>query len=703
MPTGPIRLCYTAADIREAEQFLMESVLISNDIETNPDAGFMTVNGYSGLLKSGEIRSFVFPMYLSKNHQSGSPQELPAMMRVMERVNASGIPFTFHNGPYDLFWQVRYALPVLNYAYDSMSMFWAFWPELPKDLAFVSSILLDDYQYWKGDRKSEDFTEYLIYNGKDVDRTLRNTIALIEMLRRNERARINWMHAHLRVLLVLGMSMKGMRADEERLAVHGAKLTETATAALERVRYLVSDPEFNPGSPVQKIDLLYRKLGIRPRNEKGRFVSDIKDASSGAVAMRAMRSEHPIFKRVVTGIAEAIEPAKQISNVINIKRAFGRIYTAYNGVGTTTSRLSSSETPIGVGSNLQNLRDSYRDWIVADDDSVLLDIDLSAGDDVFVTFESGDPRKIELFRSGRDTHSANATLFFPHWTYDQVVDGKKAGDRRVTHPITGIRQITKKLSHGCNYLMAALTLLMTAGRDAVVGAAKELGYADAGIWSQEKLVEFCLSRELLYRRHYTRFARSGPDSWYTDLRTEFAETGGFTTPFLYYQRFLGDKDDDNVLRALAATAGQAGTAGRINMAMEEMAFGLIPERFRDAPNPDAGQTPLPVNESNHGASLRLQTHDSLTFNIRLTHPNWREGIHNIFTSMRRPVVVRNKLTGRLEEFRLNIESGGGYRWGKAMVDVKSSTAIEFEQKLPEMILNHPDELRLRKVLERAGV
>lgn len=709
MPTGPIRLCYTAADIKQAEEFLMESILIANDIETNPEAGFITVNGYCGILKSGEVRSWVFPFYLSKSHRSGSPAELPRMFKVMERVNASGIPFTFHNGPYDLFWENRYALPVRNYAYDSMSMFWALWPELPKDLAFVSSILLDDYQYWKGDRKSEDFTEYLIYNGKDVDRTLRNTIELVKILQERPAALQNWIHAHLRVLLCIGMSMKGLVADEVRLGEHAVTLDKLASDALARVRYLVADPGFNPNSPPQKIDLLYNKLGIKLRNEKGKFVSKISDASSGAVALRAMRSEHPLFKRVVNGITEAIEPAKQISNVIGIKRAFGRFYTAYNGVGTTTSRLSSSETPISVGTNAQNIRAEYRDWIVADIDSVLLDIDLSAGDDVFVTFESGDPKKIELFRSGKDTHAQNATLFFPHWTYDMVIEGKRAHDTdlalymRVNHPITGIRQITKKLSHGCNYLMAAMTLLMTAGRDAIVGAAKELGYADAGFWNQERLVEFCLSRETLYRKHYTRFARSGPSSWYTDLKTEFVASGGFTTAFNYYQRFLGDHNDDAVLRALAATAGQAGTAGRINMAMEEVVFGVIPRSFRDAPNPDAGSMALPVNEQTHGVSLRLQTHDSLTFNICLSHGNWREGVDRIFTIMRRPVVIRNKLTGSLEEFRLNIESGVGYRWGKGMVDIKRNSLEDFEKSLVEAIQVHPQELRLQKLLSHASV
>lgn len=681
MTTAPIMIVQSRYDAAEAEDWLMDSVLISNDVETLPKRGFMNIDGYSGLHRNGHIRNFVFPFYVDKNHQMGTAHDLEYFFPTMARVSASGIPFTFHNGAYDLFWKNRYGLPVANYAYDSMTMFWSLWPELPKDLAFVSSILLDDYVYWKGDAKTEDWFTYCEYNGKDNDRTLRNTLKLIDLLTRDTRAAQNFIHAHMRVLIGLGMSMKGVRSDEQRLAEHGVTLKKSAEEALSRLRYLVADDEFNPNSPKQKTQLLYEMLGARFRNERGRFVKKLEDASSGAVALRAMRSDHPVFRRVANGILEAIEPAKQISNVLGIKRPpWHRFYTAYNGVGTTTTRFSSSETPIGLGTNAQNIRADYRDWLVADSgtdesdpDAVLLDIDLSAGDDVFVSFESADPDKIELFRSGKDTHALNTTLFFPTWTYEEVVRLKKLNDKRVTHPITGIRQITKKLSHGCNYLMAALTLLMTAGREAIVAAAKEVGYDNAGLWTQERLAEFCASREALYRNHYTRFRRTGPDSWYTDLRNEAIETGGFTTPFGYYQRFLGDAWEDGVLRALAATAGQAGTAGRINMAMEELVLGVRTYEFRDAPAPDGLESPLRVDQRNHGVSLRLQTHDSLTFNVSLKHPNWEEGVDNIFRVMKRPVVIRNKLTGGLETFALNIESGVGYRWGKGMEDIKSNS------------------------------
>lgn len=684
-----IRIVMGKDDAKGAEAFLSESILISCDIETDPKAGLITVVGYSGLHRDGEKRSYVFPLYAGKTYSTGTPIELGFYLDVIRRINASGIPFTFQNGAYDLFWFCFYGLPVANYAYDSMTMFWAYYPELPKRLDFISSMLLPDYRYWKGARKSDDATTYWIYNGLDCDRTLDNTIKLIELMSEDAQVTQNFWHAHMRVLICLGMSLRGVKTDERRRIKHKGILEDEAFAALEYLRFLLADDEFNPNSPKQKFELLYKKLGIRLRTAKGKFTNRPDLASTGAVPLRSMRGEHPVFRVLVNAIMASMEPAKQISNVIGMTRAdWGnnniRLHTNYNAVATTTSRLGSNKAPIDVGGNLQNLRKTYRDIIAADLDCFFLDIDLSAADDVFVSFESGDPGKIEVFRTGKDSHALNATLFFTNWTYDEIVAGKKAGDPKIVHPITGIRQITKKLSHGCNYLMAGLTLLMTAGREAIVAAAKEVGHADAGLWTQDRLVDFCVHLEGLYRAHYTRFKRTGTGSWYDELRAEFIKTGGFTTAFDYFQRFLGEPNDESVLRAVAATAGQANTAGRINAIMEECILGRIAPRFRDAPNPAFGDRPNVVSPSAHGISLHLQNHDSLTFQIRRSHPNWREGVHRIYAAMGRPIIIRNKLTGLLETFTVGLESEVGVRWGKGLSEVKGNSLEAVELALQKL-------------------
>lgn len=215
--------------------------------------------------------------------------------------------------------------------------------------------------------------------------------------------------------------------------------------------------------------------------------------------------------------------------------------------------------------------------------------------------------------------------------------------------------------------MAGVTLLMTAQREAIVAAALELGYADAGVWKQDKLVQFCNMLEERFRAHYPRLKRSGADSWYSEVRQELIKTGGVNTIFGYFQRFMGDPYDDTTLRAAAATKGQANTAGRINMVMDELLFGKRKLVFRDGFAPDMGDVTLTVSELSHGISMRMQTHDSLTFNVRHTHPKWREGVKNIFTVMSRPVICKG------EEFRVNIEAEVSYAWAGNGITIKNNS------------------------------
>lgn len=658
----------------------------------------MQIISYSGIHKDGTIKSFVLPYQNGKGLSSGAPYHIEEIHQTAGEINDLPVRSTFQNGAYDCSWFLYYGIPMRNYAYDSMSLFWSRYPDLPKRLDFIASVLLDDYQYWKADRKSEDFIEYCNYGMSDTETTLRSTIKLIQMAEQDERMRVNFFHAHMRCLSSLHMSALGLAVDEYVMAKIKESLDATAVKAMERLRYVVADSNFNPNSPAQKKHLIYEILGARMRGPKGRFVKRIEDASTGAVPLRSMRADHPIFRRVGDALLDAMAPAKQLSNVVGIARfpagsTGSRFMYSNDGVGTTTSRLSSRASALGFGGNAQNVRKKYRRFGRADIGHFLVEIDYSAADDVFVAFESQEAKKIELVRSGRDTHATNALIFFDNWTYDGIVAGKKADDPRVVHPITGVRQITKKVVHGTHYLMAALTLLMSAGREAIVAAAKEAGHADAGLWSQEQLVEYCDFLSHKFRLHYPRFQleADSADSWYRELRREVVKTGGFYTPFRYFQRFSSDPNDDSTLRAVAATAGQAGTAGRINMVMDELCHGFIPRTFRDAENPDYGDEPARIGPGYNGIAMLLQTHDSITFDINPMHPGWFAGLQGIFKSFRRKVIIYG------EEVQVGIEADASIYWAGEET-IKIDSPEDLFKPDPETGIHWMDKMSLKYVL-----
>jgi hypothetical protein len=685
IPSRTVRMiCWDKADCAYAEKWLADCLLIAIDIETipydkkKPNFPFViTIVTYSGIQKDGSIRSFCFPFQNGKSPVSGAPAAISTIITTVGRINANPVRKCFQNGVYDCAWFLYYCLPVKNYAYDSMSLWWSKYPDLPRRLDFIASIVLDDYQYWKAGRKSEDFLEYCDYGMADTEYTLRIVLKLVEEATKDSAMRLNFFHAHMRCMTGLWMSAQGIAVDEATMADIAKTLDEEAAKALARLRSIVRNPNFNPNSPPQKKHLIYGILGAKFRNAKGRYVKRIEDASTGAIVLRSIRADHPIHRRVANAVLEAIAPAKQTSNVVGIVRfpagsTGSRFLNSYDGVGTTTSRLASRASAFGHGSNAQNVRKDYRKFGIADKGCFLIEIDFSASDDVFVAFESREQKKIDLVRSGLDTHATNALIFFKNWTYEGIVAGKNAKDPKVVHPITGVRQITKKVVHGCHYLMAGMTLYMSAGREAIVAAALESGYEDAGRWTQEQLVEFCAELDHAFRLHYPRFQREhdSADSWYRELRAEVRSTGGFTTPFRYFQRFLSDPNDDSTLRAVAATAGQAGTAGRINMVMDELCHGYIPKYLRDGINPNFGDEPRLIGQDRNGIAIRLQTHDSISFNVDPKNPGWLSGLEGVFHSFERPIIIHG------EEVRVGIEADVSIHWaGKEGITVKKPVDI----------------------------
>lgn len=691
----PSIICNTPELIQEAVAWLTRCVLLAVDVETIPNRKrkdgkrfpyIMTVVSYSGISDNGHIYDFAFQLSRTKDAFSLEHPLAEQAILAIKVINECPIRKTLHNGTYDCAWFLRYCVPLTNYAYDSMTLWWSRYPDLPKTLDFVCSIVLDDHAYWKMGRKEEDFTSHTFYAMKDTNSTLRATIHLLGWLLNDSAMQRNFYRAHLRCLTGLGMSVKGMQTDEKMFNEMEEELTKAADEALEKLQYIVADSEFNPNSVPAKKDLFYGLLGATPRNAKGRVLKRVTGnakPSVGSIVLRGFKSEHPILRRIVTRLQEAQEPAKQLSNVIGLQFSDTRFRTGYDGIGTTTTRLSSRKDAFNFGGNAQNIRKKYRRFLRAElaPKSFIIEGDFSAADDVYISYESGEQRKIEVIEAGLDTHSYNAAnIYFPNWSYQRVVDGKaeffdeektiKNPDYvLVTHPITGIRQITKKLTHGANYLMAGHTVLNTAGREAIVAAAIQLGHLDAGTWSIDELVAFCDWLDGRYRNYYPRFARAGSGSYYAELSLELRKHGSFETIFGYTQRFLADPMDDSTLRACAATSGQANTAGRINMAMMEFDHGIRQLRFRDGDAPDFDEPALPVNEHSHGMSMRLQTHDSLAFVGDAGHPNIEEGMERFFHVMRRPVVCKGRIVN------MGTEIDVGIYWNHKAITVKSPADV----------------------------
>lgn len=686
LPAFEYAVTRTIDDVLASKHYLMDCVAISTDIETGCFPAQITCIGFTGLHKNGTCRSFVVPFYDPFNtvtpgsFWSEESDHVIAWAVVRDILN-SPIPKIMQNGYYDCSYFIKYGLGVTNYLIDSMYLWYSLYMELPKTLDFISSILLDDYKYWKDDIKGIEnesvdgaagMEQYWRYNAQDCHNTLWNAMRLMMILQTNEQFQHNYRDTFMRVCSALKMSMRGVKADRGRLRFHRENLIVQRDEATKLFRYAIADNDFNINSPAQKCALFYDVLGARERNDKGRFIDPSKpkskenSRSAGKTPLKMIRTEHAYFRYLVTLLMDAMRPSKQISDITGYEGPDGKIIGGIkmftpryrygcNAVGTVTTRFSTASSAFWDGRNVQNITETYRDFLMADDMCILMDVDYSQSDDVFMGYEANDPAKIKVIQSGVDGHAVHTELFF-NVPYSVVVEGKKNRDPTIMHPTTGVRQISRQIVHGANFQMAALTLYLAwMGREATVHAAKLLGHTDAESWPQDRLVNVCAYLMAVYRKRYPRFTKK---EFYAEIATMLRTKGTVLNAFGIERRFLGDPDDNGTQREATGFIGQSATAGNMNRSMYEIDHGYIPKRFRDGPNPCYGETPLKMDYFSHGFEFLIQVHDSFVCQFHLNHPRWKEAATNVLRVMGRPVIING------HEVRVRTDANLGRRWSK---------------------------------------
>jgi hypothetical protein len=106
------------------------------------------------------------------------------------------------------------------------------------------------------------------------------------------------------------------------------------------------------------------------------------------------------------------------------------------------------------------------------------------------------------------------------------------------------------------------------------------------------------------------------------------------------------------------------------MVMDELCHGYIPKYLRDGINPNFGDEPRLIGQDRNGIAIRLQTHDSISFNVDPKNPGWLSGLEGVFHSFERPIIIHG------EEVRVGIEADVSIHWaGKEGITVKKPVDI----------------------------
>lgn len=526
----------TDCSLDEAERFLSSCVLSAWDMENSGRPELIpSINGVSGLSAQGITKTYVFD-FREWEH-----------VRALQRIAATDHPKITQNGTYDISYYFRWGMPLKNWRFDTFNMMHAWYAELPRDLGFITSFMIQNLEFWK-DEANGNYMEHCRYNAKDAFTTLHNCIAILREW--PEWAKKNYQIQFPLQIPLIQAGMMGLAIDEKIREKLQSEAQEAIDVSLSRLRLIVGDENFNPGSPPQ-VKLLINTLGC----------PDIE--SSSATDMAAFSFRHPFNAFIAELISDYREAVKAKSNYYDVQTFDGRLLYKFLAAGTDSGRLASKAHDFAFnvrlgddvkpvwkhyGFQLQNVPPKAKKMIVADEGFLLYEADKEQAETRATAYLAQEPNLIHRVEFEPDFHCANVTAFFGI-PFDQVYNPEgKTKDEKVLLP--DIRQLTKKLNHGASYNMAWQVLLISMGEKNVWSAKTLLNlprnYGVKEI-TQFLIDKFCAAVPRLKGLRYSQTSHTKgvqhlftEKTYYAEIIQEIKNTGKLVSPLGWTRRCFDD-------------------------------------------------------------------------------------------------------------------------------------------------------------------
>lgn len=335
---------------------------------------------------------------------------------------------------------------------DTMTQFHSIFSNVPKSLAFLSSMFLEDHLYWKDDRdestwKDEGEVQFWRYNCVDAVRTWALHKALKDLLAVTKTIKIFEFQTDLQKA-VLKMILRGINFNtENRSKLYGElrSLILEKTAELEYVLD-IEGLGVNLNSSAQLKVLFYEYLQQRPvKVRRGTEFTVSTDVN----ALTQVAEREPLLSPVVDDLLN-LRSLEVFSNTFlsaKTSEITNRIHTSFNICGTDTYRFSSAKWYDDSGLNFQNIPKgeegeglpNVRSLFLPDAGWTLFDTDLDSADLRIVTWESECKWMKEQFAAGNKPYVEIMREYYKDKTMTKV-----------SHPEQYAK--FKSLCHGTNYL-----------------------------------------------------------------------------------------------------------------------------------------------------------------------------------------------------------------------------------------------------------
>jgi len=570
---------------------------------------------YPYLLGIANSNSFGMSFYIMKNNKPTLSAIDEAHLWYKLAQIAKECESIMHNASYDkaVMWH-HHGVLFENVYMDTLIAAHVLWPEFPRDLGFLGSLVLD-VQPWKNLSK----VDAAVYNVLDAIRTY----AIHEPLEKElEKQKLMDTYKFEMSMLdpAIMMQLQGVKCD---LKVRQDLIEATRAFAghlkSELDRQFQKEVNFN--SPKQMQQLLYYELGLEPQFKRRKSVEQTRVMTTDTKAMKRLARKYPNH----TWLTKILDYKKllKLDGFLSAEPSpEGRYHTSYNITGSSTEtegrksfgRWSSSESiilPYGSG-NLQNIPPIARKMYCCDEGKIWVTADYKQAEAVVVAHLIGDVRLQQFFQkaftcakedqSKYDVHKLTASLMF-NVPYDEVTKD--------------MRKIGKTLRHACSY---------SAGPQVVADA---LG------------IELKDAKLLLEIYH-----KANPllKVWYTSIQNELRATRCLTTPLGRKHRFL-DRWGDQLFRSAYSFQPQSTVGDLLNRSMR-----ILYDKYGDK------------------IDIMLQLHDA----IYVQCDNNRESIEATI-EMLKECMIRPLKIG-FEEFIIGVDFKIGTHWG----DMDDSEEFDFD-------------------------
>jgi len=188
-----------------------------------------------------------------------------------------------------------------------------------------------------------------------------------------------------------------------------SKEYHTELSKKEKKIWEFAGTEFNVNSPKQMGEILFNKLGLKPKNQKKTGGGNLSTKES---ELEKMRDMHPIIPLIF----DYRELQKLLSTYIDVISEIldekDRLHAKFLQTGTTTGRMSSQEPNLQNIPTKSELGRNVRKVFISEKGFKLVSFDYSQIELRIAAFLSGDKKLLEIFRNGEDVHTAVAAEVF---------------------------------------------------------------------------------------------------------------------------------------------------------------------------------------------------------------------------------------------------------------------------------------------------